>query len=666
MGDTTGNQDVAIATNGSSHVPTAGPPDVCLLADKKTPVPFPNFVASSGNVQGGTTNTFIVDQVVWTQPAVVGPPSDPAHAGVGKGVASGTYRDEAKATSWSRDVKMEGSFVVRTGDGTTQNKANTTGNVMGAPLAAKADAAAEYKKLLCTIVKLDGECRHGRKLGLRAGAKKGEPNYLEILGGDVVKLEVERKDVHLDPPGPGNCTEGIHTKWVATRSASGEKEKVEKKEQSKDAFEVSGKLTQITGFGAKANEGSVEVGKTKVAEKSVGDFSKRSDGEADTYKRFDSPNRAGGSDGRYRENGGRSVEKGLPVPGNMPWPVPKRVMTGANNDLLKAARLWRALTDPPTIIVSASACSGSKTATLKVFPFGPFKLDLMSDKIEKLADRIKRAAQLGEKLGNAFGQPVKLRFLEGPALTFSCEYKELKKNYLSKPAAPLAAARKAAQSLAASHPGAVSAVKGYAANHASASRALSAAKAKGKHLTSTKMLYRVQVRRSWKLEFKFECLVAASLQFTVPLANFLGVAGAVVAKIVKLVGLEGNFFCKFQLEFNPSGNVSWNEYDVWGGAVKSEVVFTFSAGIQVYARIAEFTVYGYAKCTVEFTGPNVVPGYLFGVNVNGGIQCGIKGAARVNIWKYEASKDFDWKPDWLKWPREEGEGFLLPLVPEPS
>jgi hypothetical protein len=621
MADTTGNQDVAIAHNGSSHVATAGPPDVCLLADKKTPVPFPNFAPTSGNVSGGTTNTFITMQYVWIQPAVIGP-SNPAHAGVGKGVASGTYRDVAKATSWSRDVKMEGSFVVRTGDGTTQNKANTTGSVLGAPLAAKTDAAAALKKLMCTIVALEGECKHGRKLGLPAGATSGEPNYLEILGGDEVKLEAKRKDLHANPEEEGHCSEGIHTKWLATRTFSGDKEKVEKAEQSKDKFEVGMPLTEIKGIGpgCEANEKSLEAGKLKAQEKSVGDFTKREDGDAKTYKMFDAPNRAGGSDGRFSEGGGRSIEKGAPlgeVPGvgSIPGVGKMRALTGRNNDILKAARLWRALKDPPVVVVSAAACSGAKAVTLKVFPFGPFKLDLFSGKIEETVDKIKRVLDVGQKLADAFGQPIQIRFLEEPALTFSIEYKELKKDVTTK---------------------------------------------------EKKQLYKVQVRRAWMLEFKFGCFLAFSIKFTAPIPNFLGVAGAVVAKICKAIGVEGNVFFKVELKLNPSANVQWDEYDEKKLDLKAEVGLTFSAGVEAYCKCAEFTMYGYAQFTITFNEPQTAPGYLLGCKVRGGIQLGIKGAARANVWRWEVSKEFDWKPDWLKWPKEEGEGFFLPLVPEPA
>src|SRR5262245_14214824 len=153
MSDTTGNQDLAIATNGTSHVAmTMGPTDTCKLPNN-VPVPFPNFIAVKGNLKDGTTNTFIANQPVWIQRSYLGPVSDPAHAGVNTGVGSGTYRGIARATSWSKDVQKEGQFVVRTNDSTSQNNNNTSGKVLGSPLAGTADANDEYQKKLCTITK---------------------------------------------------------------------------------------------------------------------------------------------------------------------------------------------------------------------------------------------------------------------------------------------------------------------------------------------------------------------------------------------------------------------------------------------------------------------------------------------------------------------------------
>ena len=120
--DTTGNQDVVIATDGTTHVAaTQGATDQCFLADKKTVVPFPNEIETKGNVVDGTTNTFVGDDSILTESSQIGPTSSGDEQGEGKGVSSTTVADIAEPSSWSRDVKTEGSYVVRTDDKTTQN-----------------------------------------------------------------------------------------------------------------------------------------------------------------------------------------------------------------------------------------------------------------------------------------------------------------------------------------------------------------------------------------------------------------------------------------------------------------------------------------------------------------------------------------------------------------
>jgi uncharacterized protein DUF2515/uncharacterized protein DUF4150 len=125
----TTNQDRVIVTMASGHWAVHVSPDICNLpggADQA----FPNYV-SSALLVGGTTSVSINGAPIWHAPAQLGPPSEPAHAGTDGGVVSGVYRGEARATSWSADVIIEGHGAVRTDDTTTQNHGNTDGIVVG-------------------------------------------------------------------------------------------------------------------------------------------------------------------------------------------------------------------------------------------------------------------------------------------------------------------------------------------------------------------------------------------------------------------------------------------------------------------------------------------------------------------------------------------------------
>lgn len=130
MGSTVSNEKRAIVTKGTPHIAVQTAPDVCKRPGKKPPVAAKNNVPSSRLKKGQTTTSFIAGQPVWTSAGELGPPSDPAHAGTAGGVHSGTYRAEAKPTSFSATVFFEGNAAVRVDDTTTQNHGNTTGVVM--------------------------------------------------------------------------------------------------------------------------------------------------------------------------------------------------------------------------------------------------------------------------------------------------------------------------------------------------------------------------------------------------------------------------------------------------------------------------------------------------------------------------------------------------------
>jgi hypothetical protein len=130
MSSTASNAKRTIVTKGTAHVAMQTAPDMCLIPGQATPVPFPNFVKSEKLLKGQTTKTFIADKPVWTSIGELGPPSEPAHPGTKGGVKSGTYRYEAKPTSYSPDVFFEGNPVVRAFDTTTQNHDNTVGLVL--------------------------------------------------------------------------------------------------------------------------------------------------------------------------------------------------------------------------------------------------------------------------------------------------------------------------------------------------------------------------------------------------------------------------------------------------------------------------------------------------------------------------------------------------------
>lgn len=606
MSDTSGNQNLAIATNGTSHVSmTMGPTDVCKLPNN-VPAPFPNFIAISGNLQAGTTNTFIVNQPVWIQRSNLGPVSDPGHPGVNKGVASGTYRGIAKATSWSKDVLKEGQFVVRTNDSTTQNNANTSGMVMGSPLTGQVDAQDEFQKKLCTLTKLEGKCGHGRELGPPPGAKKDEEsNYLEIIKGDTVEFTSTREDIVHHTVDP-KCVKGIHTHWEATKTGGSWKDAAiggaksvvgldPPTHEAKDALKVYKLGGDLTG------ESSVKIGDTKSKTSNVNDFARR--------ERLKIPQDGGvfgtsekvtvaGSTGRWAH--GEAVTHKVAPDSNL-----DKLKDKATGTIMQAAMMWDAAAHPAIVTVEASACSGKKTATIKIMPSDKITVDLFDDSVKAGVAWLKKLLNLVERATSFFGFPARIQFLESPKLTFSIEYKELKADKPAK-AMPLS-------------------------------------------LGTLGPYYKVQCRRSWKLEFSFSPLIGGYAKFTAPIAAALPLVGSAAATLLKWVGAKGDVFVKIEIAFAPKGSVAWDEYDELAVAISDgELTVTFSVGVEIYVAVAEVTVYGYIEGKVWFEKWGPRPGLLLAVDMKGQLQLGAKGAAKANFWGKTYSKSIEYKPDCLK------------------
>ena len=565
MSDTSGNQDLAIATNGTTHVAmTMGPTDVCKLPNN-VPAPFPNFIKSSGNLQNGTTNTFIANQPVWIQRSNLGPTSDPAHPGVNKGVASGTYRGIARATSWSKDVQKVGEFVVRTNDSTTQNNANTVGSVMGSPLAGKVNAQDKNRTDLCTVTKLEARCGHGRDMGPPPGAKKDdEPNYLEVLGSDTVTFVSTREDIIHKVIDPG-CEAGVHTHWDATRT---------------------GGMDAAGAQGAPRDEHQDALKTYVLGQSLTGD-----------------PN---------SQAAVKDAREALKTPPGVDAKMVK--------DLTQAAVLWDAIAHPVIITVEASACSGKKAATIKVLPKDKFTFDLFDDSVKAGVEWLKKLLNLVERTTSFFGQPVVIKFLEKPKLTFTIQYKELTAD---KPAKEM--------------PFSLGTLGPY---------------------------YKVQVRRSWKLELSFSPLIEGTAKFTAPIAAAIPAVGSAAATILKWVGAEGNVFVQIEVSFSPCGSVTWDEYDVIVCDIKGVLRTVFSIGVEIKITVATMSVQGYIDGTVTFDNWGPRPGLLIACDMKGVLQLGVKGAAKASFWGISYSADFDYRPECLKWGNKDP--VVIPFRKKPS
>ncbi|MDI1437282.1 PAAR-like domain-containing protein [Polyangium sorediatum] len=366
MSQKVSNQKRTIATQKTKHKPRATAPDVCKLPDNK-PAPFDNWVLTD-KLQNGTVFTKIGDSPIWMRAAQVGPPSQPAHAGVNKGVVSGTYCAEARATSWSPDVLTEGKEVVRTNDTTTQNHGNTTGIVDGRALGEALPDPNAFVKLRCAISALEGETvAEGdgadksvvRKLGFPGGQKGNEPYYLEILEGDKVTFTSTRVDVTVDPQTQDPVCGRVgakHTEWTWTR-AGGSMPPLKQGPFKGKKY----KLTETTGKKLGDTINDATGGKVNPKVVAVANIIKPGGGTT-TF----------GNATVAREG------KDAPPPkiGEGQTTATGRTVGGAFGSSMAFIAYWNSRNDPLIFEVTATACSGSKKATIRAFPATPIKLSL--------------------------------------------------------------------------------------------------------------------------------------------------------------------------------------------------------------------------------------------------------------------------------------------------
>jgi hypothetical protein len=399
MADTASNANRTIATMGSNHVAVMTGPDVCKLPSG-VPVPFPNFVPTTRAGAGKTSNTYIGSQAIVVDRTKVGPQSDPAHAGVLGGVKSGTYRFEAQATSFSRDVFAEGGALVRSFDSTTQNQGNTTGIVLSMLDSAALAAQEREKRKKCVIDVFHGECVHGRQLGWPGPKKDGEPRYLEVLQNDTVHFRTVRLDTTKTPHEPyPKCIAGNHTAWRAEAvKFPNPNQTVASKPEGKgtiqaEVFQVPASLAledwilQLIEYDRKDTDEPDEKAHfekeeptRKGMQQEALDGLRRSNPRASRKQLDDAVTAANKKFDDYQRETG---EKGR---ANPKFKADKTALAKSLTvSLREGLLLWLWYVGAPQITVTATACGGSRSATIRVFPSRDFQLaiELLSLKRRK-------------------------------------------------------------------------------------------------------------------------------------------------------------------------------------------------------------------------------------------------------------------------------------------
>ena len=203
MSSKTVNEDLLIVTQGSKHVcDTVKPKDECFLIDKKTKASYRNHIATSACAnKEATQKTLIRGFRIIHSKSKIGmdhgwiPSLDDNFAGWGGGTKNGqVFFKHANdyPGDHSKNVKVEGNWIVRTDDETQQNKRNCTGKFR------EGDGGiteAELEALLskgCTVESVTMTCSHDER--------STTTNRLAVLEGDVVTVKmVHVNDAEVEP-----------------------------------------------------------------------------------------------------------------------------------------------------------------------------------------------------------------------------------------------------------------------------------------------------------------------------------------------------------------------------------------------------------------------------------------------------------------------------------
>ncbi len=457
MGDTVSNQGRTVVHKGSSHTAIATSPDVCKVPPG-IPVPFENTLPAARITALATVSTLIQGNPICIQGTMIGPPSDAAHAGVMGGVGSGTYRQEAVATSWSPDVFAEAKAVVREKDTTTQNHGNTTGMLVAGTLVASAQGFEDLLAKRCKADPLDGACEHGRELGWPTPVQNGEPEYLEVLLNESIEFGTWRWDITATPPAlEPACpvTDHVHTYWTAEAIQYPLRTKKTMSQEGGTTFVVPTNLAIGDGLASTMLEYLLDGSKPKFKNydqtNNSGVMTPQSQAQVNQIWADRAGNQTGSTKrGAAKRQAARrdKADQAVAVDRKEHAETNGSVKNKLDVDIWSLVALWAFYIAQPSIVVSATACAGSRKATLKVYPNRKYEfavaISSLKAKTEGTAKfekehqtkrspidgavaalyQLKKITDVASKIADLAGYTLKVKLLDGFKLKVALQYIE--------------------------------------------------------------------------------------------------------------------------------------------------------------------------------------------------------------------------------------------------
>ncbi|MDI1446892.1 PAAR-like domain-containing protein [Polyangium sp. 6x1] len=377
MGATVTNEDLGVTTKTSDHTAaTVGPTDVCFNPPKTVAVPHPNYVTTDKAVEHTSGKTLFQNgNVVRVGEAIT--PSDPAHGDSGGGVASGTYREEARATRGSPNVRAEGKAPARTDDPTTQNHANTTGKIFqNVPPGLLEDNPEEFFKR-CSYDTSKIKCEHQEFV---------EMPQIDVKRGDTITIEAKRKNAKV-PDAPPDCAQPPHMKWRVTRSggqtALGAAIPPKEEEFTGDTLTVADWLPEL----ATLPDTEVTVDESDAAKRrAIAD-----------KNRYAQQNAAARGSSRVENQDGRAAYRQVAADRER-----RAAALDAAQKLADFAQFliaWRAAQNPIRLTITGSACSGTVSYEVHAYPEHEYEYEIPLEGLVQAGRWISRAMTVVRSVG---------------------------------------------------------------------------------------------------------------------------------------------------------------------------------------------------------------------------------------------------------------------------
>lgn len=606
MSSKTVNEDLLIVTQGSKHLcDTQKPTDKCFLKDKKTIVPYRNYIPTSAcdNPQA-TQKTLIRNFRIVHNESKIGtdfgktPSKDDNFQGFGGGVANGqVYYKHANnyPDDHSKNVKVEGKWIVRTDDETQQNKRNCTGKFREGDGGITEDELEALLNKGCTVESVKMECEHRDTTTDRIG----------VLEGDTVTVTMTHvNDAEVEPAArakpqcqvPRRKAEGKlpasakkHPYFRITRSAytktswrealpakteekagltvklakdwlgEGKKEEAESKSKlapdpgdsptpKKDTYDKLGKVE-----GAPPLNGARQLREQRQDGTQIPAQQQRGRQEVDAQLARDMELR------QMRE----AMSQGVRDQAKKVKDAEERFDAGreATQSVIKAGSLaittYNALKEifnakPVEVKVEALACAGAKVVTIAAYPPGSYGVNLLDLKEFKAAfsavrDTIAKVRDFLKKIDQSSVRE------EGAAAD-----------------ANLAITAGRFQI-------AVWVLKDAAAELSVEYRELTRDSAAPKEAPGRK---KHEVFRAYALDLKIDRLIGVYFSYSIPVSYATGAIGAFAQKLLDKVGADLNFKFEVELSVGISGRMEFDEYGkiIWArkGEIAPVGVFTIS------------------------------------------------------------------------------------------